>query len=262
MCDLVPVPQSMHFPYGIERCGGLPIYLRCFASDIRVVSDTLKCFNMLGLYMSKDSGVNPTFPHVATKSNSSASVPLRGVANLNSPTARLEVSDTGREVWAYDLPYIPLNIPQFADFSRTLSLFELIKRHHIDTFDSDAQYQTSTLQVETFDATDVLAHRGFLFKAGMSNPGEIYVSNLAKPYVIGASSVYASNAIVGTVTGSRILKDVSDPTNTASYLSMGANSYTGIPLLPGESMFFEINRASEVYLNPTAAGCKLHWMPI
>ena len=44
MCDLVPVPQSMHFPYGIERCGGLPIYLRCFASDIRVVSDTLKCF--------------------------------------------------------------------------------------------------------------------------------------------------------------------------------------------------------------------------
>ena len=182
---------------------------------------------------------------------------------MNSPTARLEVSDTGREVWAYDLPYIPLNIPQFADFSRTLSLFELIKRHHIDTFDSDTQYQTSTLQVETFDATDVLAHRGFLFKAGMSNPGEIYVSNLAKPYVIGASSLYVDSAIGGGgTTGSRILKDVTAPTVAASYLTMGANSYTGIPLLPGESMFFEINRASEVYLNPTAAGCKLHWMPI
>ena len=53
------------FPMQDERCGGLPIPA-CFASDIRVVSDTLKCFNMLGLYMSKDSGVNPTF-HVATK---------------------------------------------------------------------------------------------------------------------------------------------------------------------------------------------------
>lgn len=212
--------------------------------------------------MSKDSGVNPTFPHVATKNNTSASVPLRGVQNLNSPTARLEVSDTGREVWAYELPYIPLNIPQYADFNQLLSLFEIIKRHHIDTFDSDTQYQSGQLKVEAFDATDVLAHRGFLFKAGMSNPGEIYVSNLPKPYQIGASSVYASNAIAGTTTGSRILKDVSAPTNTASYLTTGANSYTGIPLLPGESLFFEISRASEVYLNPTAAGCQLHWMAV
>ena len=174
----------------------------------------------------------------------------------------MEVTDTGRDVWAYDLPYIPLNVPQFADFNRTLSLFELIKRHHIDTFDSDVQYQNTTLSVEAFDATDVLAHRGFLFKAGMSNPGEIYVSNLAKPYVIGASSVYGGNAISGSTTGSRILKDVSLPSNTASYLTMGANSYTGIPLLPGESLFFEINRSSEIYLNPTAAACKLHWMPV
>ena len=94
--------------------------------------------------MSKDSGVNPTFPHVATKNNTSASVPLRGVQNLNSPTARLEVSDTGREVWAYDLPYIPLNVPQYSDFNQILSLFEIIKRHHIDTFDSDTQYASGT----------------------------------------------------------------------------------------------------------------------
>lgn len=220
---------------------------------------------MLGLYMSKDSGVKPTFPHVATKSNSSASVPLRGVSNLDSPTARLEVSDTGREVWAYDLPYVPLNVPVFTDFNKTLSLFELIKRHHVDTFDADPQYNTAPgpgIQVEAFDATDVLAHRGFLFKAGMGNSGQIYVSNLAQPYVIGASSAYAGNALTGPTTGSRILKDVANPTNPLSYIHMGANSYTGIPLLPGESLFFEINRASEVYLNPTTAGCKLHWMPV
>ena len=77
MCDLVPVPQSMHFPYGIERCGGLPIYLRCFASDIRVsatLSSALTCW----AYTSKDSGVN----HVSTRGNKkqliSISAPPRG----------------------------------------------------------------------------------------------------------------------------------------------------------------------------------------
>ena len=65
--------------------------------------------------MSKDTGVAPTFPHVATNKNSSASTPLRGVANIDSPTARLEVTDTGREVWAYDLPCVPLIVPQYSD---------------------------------------------------------------------------------------------------------------------------------------------------
>lgn len=217
---------------------------------------------MLGPYMSKDSGVKPTFPHVATKSNSSATVPLRGVSNLNSPTARLEVTDTGRDVWAYDLPCIPLVVPQYSDFSRILSLFEIIKRHHIDTFDADTTYASGQKEVEAFDASDILAHKGFQFKAHTSNTGDVYFATLPKPYEIGNSTTYSSNSIAGTTQGPRILKNVSAPTNTASYLTYGATAYPGIPISPSESFFVEMTRASEIYLIPTAANCKLHWMPV
>lgn len=212
--------------------------------------------------MSKDTGVAPTFPHVATNKNSSASTPLRGVANIDSPTARLEVTDTGREVWAYDLPCIPLIVPQYSDFNRILSLFEVIKRHHIDTFDSDAQYQTGQLAVESFDATDILAHKGFQFKANPANTGDIYFATLPRPYQIGNSTTYSSNSIAGTTQGSRILKDVSAPTNTSSYLTFGGTAYPGIPISPSESFFVEMTRASEIYVIPTASNCKLHWMPV
>ena len=216
---------------------------------------------MVRLYMSKDSGVNPVFPHVATNRNSTASVPLRGVENPGSPTARLEVSDTGRETWAYDLPFIPLNIPQYADFGRILSLFELIKKHHVDTFDSDTAYASGQKQVEGFDATDIVAHKGFTLRANGGNTGDIYITNSAKPYIIGASTTYQSNSIAGTVTGSRILKDVSAPTNTASYLSTGTNAYPGMPLSAGDAFFVTMTRASNIYLIAPSAGCVLHWFP-
>lgn len=209
--------------------------------------------------MAKDSGVSPVFPHVATDENTSASVPLRGVANPGSPTARLEVSDTGRERWAYDLPFIPLNVPQYSDFGRILSLFELVKKHHVDTFDSDTTYNAGGFKVEAFDASDIVAYRGFQFKAGMGNAGEIYVSNTPKPYQIGASTTYQSNTLSGTTQGSRILKDVSAPTATASYLQTGSNAYPGIPLLPGEAYFFHQTHASKIFLIPTVAGQVLHW---
>jgi hypothetical protein len=212
--------------------------------------------------MTKDSGVNPVYPHVATEENTGASVPLRGVANPGSPTARLETTDTGRAKWAYDLPFIPLNIPQFSDFGRILSLFELIKKHHIDTFDSDTTYDSGGFTVEDFDASDIVSKRGFMLKAGMSNAGEVYVSNVPKPYVVGSSTVYQTNSLVGTTQGSRILKDVTTPTSTSSYLQTGSNAYVGMPLLPGESIFFEITRASQIYLIPTVAGQVIHWMPI
>lgn len=212
--------------------------------------------------MSKDSGVKPTFPHVATKSNSSATVPLRGVSNLNSPTARLEVTDTGRDVWAYDLPCIPLVVPQYSDFSRILSLFEVIKRHHIDTFDADTTYDSGEKVVEEFDASDILAHKGFQFKANAANGGDIHFATNSRPYEIATSSNYGGNSISGNTQGPRILKNVSAPTNTASYLQWGATAYPGIPIAPSESFFVELTRASEIYLIPTAAGCKLHWMPV
>jgi len=234
----------------------------CFASDISNNSDTLKSSNNLGWTMSKDSGVSPNLPHVATKNNSSATVPLRGVQNFDSPTARLEVTDTGREVWAYDLPCIPLVIPQFSDFGRILSLFELIKRHHVDTFDSDTTYSSGQKKVENFDATDILAHKGFQFKAHAANAGDLHFSTLPRPNEIGSSTTYQSNAIVGSTQGSRILKDVSAPTATASYLTWGSTAYPGIPIAPSESFFVEITRASELYIIPTAANCKLYWMPV
>jgi hypothetical protein len=212
--------------------------------------------------MSKDTGVAPTFPHVATKNNSSASTPLRGVANIDSPTARLEVTDTGREVWAYDLPCLPLVIPQYSDFNRVLSLFEIIKRHHVDTFDSDSTYDTGQKEVEAFDATDILAHKGFQFKANAANAGDLHFATSPKPYEIGSSTTYQGNTIVGTTQGTRILKDVTAPTSTASYLAWGSTAYPGIPISPSESFFVEITRASELYIIPTAANCKLHWMPV
>ncbi len=202
----------------------------------------------------------PTFPHVATKNNSSASTPLRGVANDGSPTARLEVTDTGRSDWSYDLPFVPLNVPISSDFGRYLSLFELIKRHHIDTFDSD---ESLTTPPETFDATDVKAHRGFLLKANLANPGDIYVMNkpTAQSAIQGASTDYLGNTIVGGTQGSRVLIDRGNVTATSAYIDFGANSYSGMPLSPGEALFIEITSAANIFLVPTASGCKLHWLP-
>ena len=262
MCERVPIPQVMHFEYFTFQAVGCPMIGVMFRIGHKPNSNkSLKTLSMVRLYMSKDSGVNPVFPHVATNRNSAATVPLRGVENPGSPTARLEVSDTGRESWAYDLPFIPLNVPQFADFGRILSLFELIKKHHVDTFDSDTAYDSGQKQVEDFDATDIIANKGFTLRANSANTGDIYITNSSKPYVIGASTTYGGNSISGTVTGSRILKDVSAPTNTSSYLSTGANAYPGMPLSAGDAFFVTMTRASNIYLIPTAAGCKLHWFP-
>ncbi len=202
----------------------------------------------------------PTFPHVATKNNSSASTPLRGVANIDSPTARLEVTDTGRNNWSYDLPFIPLNIPIRTDFQRYLSLFELIKRHHVDTYDSD---ENLTTPPETFDATDITAHRGFLLKANLANPGDLYIMNkpTAQSAIIGSSTDYLGQSIVGGTQGSRVLIDQASPTATSAYLDFGATAYAGMPLSPGEALFIEITSASNIYVVPTASGCKLHWLP-
>ena len=200
--------------------------------------------------MSKDSGVSPVIPHVATKKNSSASTPLRGVSNLDSPTARLEVTDTGREIWAYDLPCIPLVVPQYSDFSRILSLFEIIKRHHIDTFDADTNTHQDK-KVEAFDASDILAHKGFQFKANAANGGHS-LATLPKPYEIGSSTIHETQ--FGYNTRTKDFEERRGTYNTASYLTWGATAYPEYQL-HHQSPFREITRASEIYVIPTAARC-------
>ena len=212
--------------------------------------------------MSKDTGVAPTTPHVATSNNSSATTPLRGVPNRDSPTARLEVTDTGRSNWAYDLPFIPLNIPRYADFSRFLSLFELIKKHHEDSFDNNGSI-TAANKPESFDATDITAHRGFLLKAWMSNTGTLHIMN--RPAVggasVGASTDYLGNTIGSATTGPRMLLDNNNVTSNAAYLHFGSQQFMGMPLEPGEALFIEITSASNIYIVPTGAGNTLHWLP-
>ena len=197
--------------------------MRCFASDIRVVSDTLKCFNMLGLYMSKDSGVNPTFPHVATKDNSSASVLLGGVAELELPTARLEVSDTGREIWVYEFFHIPLNIHNspisvehchYSNLSNDIILIHLTPTHNTKRRVYRLRHsmrQTYWLTVDSYSSGNVESRRNLRVKSGETIRHRCF------------ERLLCNSAIAGTTTGSRILKDVSAPTVAASYLTMGAN---------------------------------------
>lgn len=70
---------------------------------------------------------------------------------------------------------------------------------------------------------DIIAKRGFLFKAGSGNSGEIY---------IGTSSVSA------------------------------ASSFFGMPLAAGESLFVEITRASSFFMDATASSQLLHFLAI
>ena len=70
---------------------------------------------------------------------------------------------------------------------------------------------------------DIIAKRGFLFKAGSSNSGEIY---------IGTSSVSA------------------------------ASTFYGMPLAAGESLFVEVTRASSFHMDATASSQTLHFLAI
>ena len=70
---------------------------------------------------------------------------------------------------------------------------------------------------------DIIAKRGFLFKAGSGNSREIY---------IGTSSVSA------------------------------ASSFFGMPLAAGESLFVEVTRASSFHMDATASSQSLHFLAI
>ena len=71
--------------------------------------------------------------------------------------------------------------------------------------------------------TDIVAKRGFLFKADSANAGTIF---------IGTSSVSA------------------------------ASSFFGMPLAASESLFVEVTRASSFYMDATASSQKLHFLAI
>ena len=60
--------------------------------------------------MAKDENVPPVVPHVHTDQTGGAVLPIRGVSNPDSPTARLETTDTGRNEFAYEGPFVPLEI--------------------------------------------------------------------------------------------------------------------------------------------------------
>ena len=75
-------------------------------------------------------------------------------------------------------------------------MFELIKRHHVDTFDSDTTYDTGQKKVEEYEATDIHAHKGIQFKPHAPNAGDLYNATKPKPNEIASSTTYQSNSLL------------------------------------------------------------------
>jgi len=126
--------------------------------------------------MAKDENVPPVVPHVHTDQTGGAVLPIRGVSNPDSPTARLETTDTGRNEFAYEGPFVPLEI---ITATPTPTLYDYVKAALQEFVASGAtQYSSAdevTIRREIQD--DILAHRGFLLKAAFTNTAPIFIGN-------------------------------------------------------------------------------------
>ena len=93
--------------------------------------------------MAKDESVPPVVPHVHTDQTGGAVLPIRGVSNPDSPTARLETTDTGRNEFAYEGPFAPLQVVQT---SPAVSLFGYV-RAAVQELAHNGQYNSDEKQV-------------------------------------------------------------------------------------------------------------------
>lgn len=205
--------------------------------------------------MAKDESVPPMVPHVPTDQTGGAVLPIRGVSNPDSPTARLETTDTGRNEFSYEGFMVPLEIKQTTPAA---SLYEYIKALNEgvlgavgSTMDSN---DVTTINREIEE--DVTAFRGFLLKSDFSNTGKIFIGNR----FTGAINKTGKTASVEVQpTGRLTATDLSKTTRTV--VDFGATTPMGFPLDPGESLFIEINRASNIYLY-ASTDQKLYWMAV
>ena len=103
---------------------------------------------------------------------------------------------------------------------------------------------------------DVMAHRGFLLKSAFTNTAEIYVGNR----FTGAVRKTGSSAHTLFQPKGNLNSHTLDKSARVSF-DFGSTTPFGFALDPGESIFIEINRASNIYLY-ASTDQKLYWMAV
>ena len=203
--------------------------------------------------MAKDENVPPTVPHVHTDQTGGAVLPIRGVSNPDSPTARLETTDTGRNEFSYEGPFAPLEIVQT---SPAVSLFGYV-RAAVQELALNGDYTSDEEQVMLAEVeTDITAHRGFLLKAAFTNTAPIFIGNrFTGANLPGQSTAAAEKRPKGALEATNLAR-----TAVATF-DFGATTPMGFALDPGESLFIEINRASNIFLY-ASTDQKLYWLSV
>ena len=203
--------------------------------------------------MAKDENVPPVVPHVHTDQTGGAVLPIRGVSNPDSPTARLETTDTGRNEFSYEGPFCQL---QIVPSTPSVSLFGYVKAA-VTELSHNGGYDTTSIAVMLNEVeTDIVAHRGFLLKSDFTNTGKIYIGNRftgANFPITGAAALEVRPK--GALEATNLAREA-----VASF-DYGSNTANGFALDPGESLFIEINRASNIYLYATTAQ-KMSWLAV
>jgi len=206
--------------------------------------------------MAKDENVPPVVPHVHTDQTGGAVLPIRGVSNPDSPTARLETTDTGRNEFAYEGPFVPLEI---ITATPTPTLYDYVKAALQEFVASGAtQYSSAdevTIRREIQD--DILAHRGFLLKAAFTNTAPIFIGNR---FTGAANNGEVKTAAETLQPRGKLDATVLAKTSRAEF-DWGSTTPMGFALDPGESLFIEINRASNIYLY-AETDQKMYWLAV
>ena len=143
--------------------------------------------------MVDNSGATPTSVHVRVRSKGNNNIAAGGI-DTREGTALL-VTDAGRDDFA---------TTTFPSFSITTTAAKL------------SSFHTTKLEV--------IARRGFQFKASSANTGDISLGG---------------SAVVGSATPS---------------------SVNGIPLGPGESLFIEVTQLSHIWADASTGTQILHWV--
>jgi hypothetical protein len=143
--------------------------------------------------MVDNSGATPTSVHARVRSKGNNNTPIGGIDTREG--AALLVTDAGRE-----------------DFATQTNL----------AFSITAT--AARLSSFNADKLDVIARRGFQFKASSSNTGDISLGG---------------SAVVGSATASAV---------------------NGIPLGPGESLFVEVTQLSHIWADSSTGTQILHWI--
>ncbi|MDA8837827.1 hypothetical protein N9N26_01020 [Candidatus Poseidoniales archaeon] len=203
--------------------------------------------------MAKDENVPPVVPHVHTDQTGGAVLPIRGVSNPDSPTARLETTDTGRNEFSYEGPFTPLQIVQSAP---SVSLYGYVKAA-VKELALNGNYEASEEQIVLAEVeTDIIAYRGFLLKSAFTNTDSIWIGNrFTGANLPGQGTAATEGRPKGSIEATNLGR-----TAVATF-DFGADTPMGFALDPGESLFIEINRASNIFLY-AKTGQKLYWMAV